>query len=479
MLSLFNTAGRQKMEFVPMNPDGKTVGMYTCGPTVYNYAHIGNLRTYVFEDILKRTLQFNGYNVKHVMNITDVGHLTDDADDGEDKMEKGASREGKSVWDISKMYTQAFKDDLKALNIIEPTVWCKATDHISHQIELVKRLEEKGYTYQLEDGIYFDTSKFPKYADFANIQVDNIRAGARIEMIEGKKNPTDFALWKFSPKVGPRRQMEWDSPWGVGFPGWHIECSAMSMHYLGEQFDIHCGGIDHIPVHHTNEIAQVEAVTGKPWVRFWLHGEFLLVAKNDNEEEAGRMGKSEGNFLTLKVLQKKGFKPLEYRYFLLNAHYRHPLVFTEKAMTSAKNGFKNLVKKMVELKKQAQQNVEVNQENIKENLNLFTEAINDDLNTPRTLAVVWKTIDDKQLTTEEKVALLEKFDEVLGLDLANAKEESDHNNDIPEEVLSLIQKRQEARQNKQWADADELRKQIHDLGYEVLDSKTGATVKKI
>ena len=278
-LVVYNTLQRDKMEFTPLDPQRQKVGMYTCGPTVYNYAHIGNLRTYVFEDILKRTLLYNGFAVQHVMNITDVGHLTDDADQGDDKMEKGAWREGKTVWQIAEKYTRAFQQDIADLNILGPDIWCKATDHIEQQIALVQQLEARGMTYRIDDGIYYDTTKFPAYADFAQLDIDHIRAGARIEMVSGKKNPSDFALWKFSPKTGAKRQMEWESPWGIGFPGWHIECSAMSMHYLGEQFDIHCGGIDHIPVHHTNEIAQVEAVTGQRWVYYWLHGEFLVVGK--------------------------------------------------------------------------------------------------------------------------------------------------------------------------------------------------------
>ncbi len=472
MLFLYNTPERRKTEFQPLHPDKKTVGMYTCGPTVYNFAHIGNLRTYVFEDILKRTLLYNGYEVKHVMNITDVGHLTDDASDGEDKMEKGAKREGKSVWEISEMYADAFKDDLKELNILYPTIWCKATDHIEQQIELVKKLEENGFTYTIEDGVYFDTSKFPDYTKFANIQIDNIRAGARIEVVEGKKNPTDFALWKFSPKTGPKRQMEWESPWGTGFPGWHIECSAMSCHYLGEQFDIHCGGIDHIPVHHTNEIAQVEAVTKKQWVKYWLHGEFLLISKNNDEADAGRMGKSEGNFLTLSLLKTKGYQPLEYRYFLLNAHYRHPLVFTEKAMESAKNGYRNLVQKILELKSKATSPIAPEDNTYSQQ---FREAINDDLNTSRALAVLWKTLDDKELTPENKLYLLYQYDQVLGLDLENIQKTQE---DIPEEIKELAIQRQEARKNKDWTLADQLRKKIQELGYDILDTKTESKIIK-
>src|SRR3989344_952205 len=273
MLKFYNTLTRAKEEFKPQNPPA--VGLYTCGPTVYNYAHIGNLRTYIFEDILKRALVANGFEVNHVMNITDVGHLTSDADVGEDKMEKGAKREGKTVWDIAEFYTKAFKEDMRRLNLVEPDIWCKATDHIAEQIELIQRLEKRGFTYLIDDGVYFDTTKDPHYGKLARLDIAGLRAGARIEMVKDKRNPTDFALWKLSPD-NEQRQMEWESPWGKGFPGWHIECSAMAMKYLGETFDIHCGGIDLIPVHHTNEIAQAENATGKKFVHTWLHGEFLL-----------------------------------------------------------------------------------------------------------------------------------------------------------------------------------------------------------
>ncbi|MBI5465966.1 MAG: cysteine--tRNA ligase, partial [Candidatus Kerfeldbacteria bacterium] len=286
-LKLYNTLGRKKQEFKPLKPG--EVGLYTCGPTVYAAPHLGNLRTYIFEDLLKRTLQVDGFRVKHVMNITDVGHLTSDADEGEDKMEKGAAREGKTVWEIAEHYTDIFKQNLQSLNVLAPDVWCKATDHIPEQIELIRKIEANGFTYQTSDGVYFDTAKLKDYGRLAKLDIKGLKARARVEMNPAKKHPTDFALWKFSPP-DKKRQMEWPSPWGVGFPGWHIECSAMSMKYLGETFDIHCGGIDHIPVHHPNEIAQSEAATSKPLARWWLHGEFLVV-------DAKRMGKSEDNFL--------------------------------------------------------------------------------------------------------------------------------------------------------------------------------------
>lgn len=476
-LVLYNTRERKKTTFVPLDTEQQLVKMYTCGPTVYNYAHIGNLRTYVFEDILKRTLLFYGFKVKHVMNITDVGHLTDDADHGEDKMEKGAHREGKTVWDIAERYTLAFQKNLKDLNILDPDVWCKATAHIPQQIALIQKLEEKGLTYRLEDGIYYNTAQFPEYKNFARLDIENIKAGARVEMVEGKKNPTDFALWKFSPQNGPKRQMEWDSPWGIGFPGWHIECSAMSMHYLGEQFDIHCGGIDHIPVHHTNEIAQVEAVTDKLWVNFWLHGEFLVVqSTQDKEGEAKRMGKSEGNFLTLEVLKSKNYHPLAYRYFLLNAHYRSQLVYTEDAMQSAQRGFLNFREKIIQLREAAAFSQEAKRMIHEEYIDQFFQAIGDDLNSPQALATAWKVLADSNLSATEKLHTLEKLDEVLGLGIAQMKTQ---NEEIPSEIAQLLEQRIQARKEKDWKKADILRDQIKKMGYEILDGKEGIKVKKL
>ncbi|HLP41986.1 MAG TPA: cysteine--tRNA ligase, partial [Fibrobacteria bacterium] len=316
ILSLYNTASRKQELFETLQPG--VVRMYCCGPTVYHFAHIGNLRTYVFEDLLRRTLDYAGYASNHIVNITDVGHLTSDADTGEDKMEKGAAREGKSVWEIADFYTAAFMKDWERLNIVAPSKWTRATDHIPEQIALVEELERKGFTYTIEgDGIYFDTAKFPRYGDFAGLDIQGMQAGARVAVSEGKKSPTDFSLWKFSPK-DKRRAMEWDSPWGRGFPGWHIECSAMAMRHLGETLDIHCGGTDHIRVHHTNEIAQSEAATGKPFARFWMHGGWLLEAPTA-ESGGGKMSKSSGEFVTLDVLLQKGYGPMDYRYFCLSA----------------------------------------------------------------------------------------------------------------------------------------------------------------
>lgn len=456
----YNTLTRSKVPLVPL--DGKRIRLYTCGPTVYNYAHIGNLRTYVFEDILKRTIRYNDIPLLHVMNITDVGHLTSDADEGEDKMEKGAAREGKTVWDIAQMYTDAFKADLDLLNIQEPDIWCKATDHIKEQIAQVQTLEKKGFAYRIEDGIYFDTAKLGDYGKLARLDIENLKAGARIELAEGKRNPTDFALWKFSPKDGPKRAMEWDSPWGIGFPGWHIECSAMSMKYLGEQFDIHCGGIDHIAVHHTNEIAQAEATTGKkPWVNVWMHGEFLVIDK-------GKMAKSGENFLTLKVLADKGYDPLCYRYFCLTAHYSQQLAFSWEALDSAKNSFDALKSKIRDLHEHKSEGTSA-PEREHELRAMFNNAINDDLNMPQALAVLWTTLRESDLANERKITLAEEFDHVLGLDIAKMGVADD----IPAEIKALAHERAEAKTKKDWAASDRLRAEINAKGYIIDDKKDG------
>lgn len=458
MINLYNTLTKKTEPFSPIKKG--QVGLYTCGPTVYNYAHIGNLRTYVFEDILKRVLKFNGYKVKHVMNITDVGHLTSDADEGEDKIEKGAKREGKTAWEIAEFYTRAFKNDLAELNIEEPKVWCKATDHIKEQIKLIKKLEKKGFVYKTVDGIYFDTSLLPDYGKLTNLKNQELRAGARVE-VGDKKNITDFALWKFSPSLS-QRQMEWKSPWGVGFPGWHIECSAMSAKYLGQPFDIHCGGIDHVPVHHTNEIAQSEAAEGKPLANYWLHGEFLLTGE-------AKMAKSEGNFLTLETIKAKGFSPLAYRYLLLQTHYRKQLNFSWEALEAAQNGLNRLyhsVSAISSVIPTAQEESLAGQ---------FTELINNDLNLPEALALIWTALKNQKINL--KTILL--FDEVLGLDIKNKIAKIKKSGEqISLEVKKLISERELARKNKNWAKSDELREELDGLGYEVKDTKDGTRVAK-
>ncbi|MDP3964651.1 MAG: cysteine--tRNA ligase [bacterium] len=455
-LTLYNTLSREKEVFIPIDKD--LVSFYACGPTVYNYAHIGNLRTYIFEDIVRRALQYNGFSVRHVMNITDVGHLTDDADAGEDKVEVEAQKSGKSANDIAEFYTNAFKKDLADLNILEPVTWPKATEQINEQITLIQKLEDKGYIYQTSDGVYFDTSKFKHYGRLARLNLKGQQEGARVVRNEEKKNPTDFALWKFSPK-DQKRQMEWESPWGTGFPGWHIECSAMSMKELGETIDIHAGGIDHIPVHHTNEIAQSEAATGKKFVNYWLHGEFLLIDK-------GRMGKSEGNLITLETLKEKGFSPLAYRYFVLQAHYRTKLNFSWEAIEAAQSALDRLCERVSELGKPIIGCAEYEQK--------FLDAINDDLNTPQALAVVWDMLKSDNPPAAKQQSI-QKFDRVLGLGLDNVIHRPTL---IPKTVQKLVSEREEARANNEWEEADRLRDKIEKAGFDVEDTAEGSKLKK-
>ncbi len=447
MLRLYNTLGREIQEFIPITP-GK-VGMYSCGPTVYDYQHIGHMRRYVGDDILMRVLKLNGYAVHHVMNITDVGHLVSDSDTGEDKMEKGAKKFGLSVWDIAKKFETQFKDSCELLNITLPQDLMHATDYILEQIELVKQLEEKGFTYRTSDGIYFDTAKFPDYFKLSLQNPEDLKAGARVEMGE-KKNVSDFALWKFSP-VGEKRQMEWESPWGAGFPGWHIECSAMSMKALGAHFDIHTGGIDHISIHHTNEIAQSEAATGEKFANYWVHHAFLTV-------EGQKMSKSLGNFYTVEDVKNKGFDPMALRYLYLQTHYRQEMNFTWEALDAAQTALNKLRRHYLESK-----------EGSSSLPGEFASALNDDLNISKALAIVWENVGS--LTRADFV----KIDDALGLELASYQEEKV---DVPEEVQKLLQERQRARENKDFAKSDELRDEIKKLGFEVEDTATGNTVKK-
>ncbi len=465
MLKLYNTLSRKKEIFKPFK--GKRVGLYTCGPTVYWFAHVGNLRTYIFEDILRRVLEYNKYKVKHVMNITDVGHLTSDADTGEDKLEKGARREKKTVWQIAEFYTKHFKKDLKNLNIKEPTVWIKATDTIKEQIDLIKILEKKGFTYKIKDGIYFDSSKLKTYGRLWGSKRRKIKAGIRVKMVPGKKHPTDFALWKFSPaKI--KRQMEWDSPFGKGFPGWHTECVVMGVKELGIPFDIHCGGIDHIAIHHTNEIAQSEAAYNKILARFWLHGEFLILKQ-------GRMGKSEGNIIILDDLIKKGFNPLAYRYLCLTAHYRSQLTFSQESLRSAQNALKKLYQRVIDLK---QQSSKVRFQRIGRKTRIyqkrFLNLVNDDLNMPKALALLWKMLDDKNLLEKEKYSLVLEFDKIFVLDLAKKKKKK-----IPKQIHELVKKREGYRKKEQWQKADEIRKKLEKIGYQIEDTKKGPKLKPL
>jgi len=455
---LFDTYARRKMLFIPFKPS--EVKMYTCGPTVYDYPHIGNLRSYAFADTLRRVLEFNGYKVLQVMNITDVGHLTSDADVGEDKVELRARKEGRSAWEIAEFYTKVFKQNLELLNIQPPNIWSKATDHITEQIALIKRLEDLGYTYRTSDGIYFDTSKFPSYGHLARLDIKRIRPGARIEISPEKRNPTDFALWKFSPK-DRKRQMEWESPWGVGFPGWHIECSAMAMKYLGETIDIHTGGVDHIPIHHTNEIAQCEAATGKQFVRYWLHVAFLTI-------EGERMGKSEKNFITLQNIIDKGYDPLALRYLLLTAHYRSKLNFTWKSLRGAQEALFTLRERIDEWQ---ESEINPNEKLIEE----FKKRVNDDLGTPQAIAFLWEIV-NMRLPEETKKVTFFELDKVLGLRLKEVK--SRILTTFPSEIKGLIQERERLRKEKKWREADKIRIELYSRGYEIEDTPKGPRIKK-
>ncbi len=459
-LLLYNTRTRSKEPFAPLFPD--EVGLYTCGPTVYNYAHLGNLRTFLFEDVLKRVLLYNGFRVRHVMNITDVGHLTGDRDLGEDKIEAGSRREGKSAWEIAAFYTRAFREDMARLNILEPTVWCRATENIPEQIALIRVLEDKGFTYRTSDGIYFDTARFPEYGRLSSQNLEALREGARVERNPEKRNPTDFALWKFSPP-GVKRQMEWDSPWGRGFPGWHIECSAMSLKYLGERLDIHCGGIDHIDIHHTNEIAQSEAATGKPFFRFWMHGAFL------NIQGGKKMAKSEENFLTLEnALVRKGIPPLAFRFAAFLSHYRKPMEYSEASMEAARGGLEHLHNQVRDLGPGAPGAAA--DASFREK---FLQEVNDDLNMPRAMAVVQELL-KSDLPPAVKRATVLDFDRVLGLDL----DRLDRPEELPEDVRRLVAARKAAREAKDWAEADRLRAAIQKLGYTVKDTREGMKLLK-
>lgn len=470
-IRLFNTMTRKIEEFKPLVP-GK-MGFYSCGPTVYWDQHIGNMRSFVNSDILKRMFIENGYDVHHVMNITDVGHLTSDEDTGEDKMEKGAAREKLSVWDIAQKYIDSFLRDIDSLNIIRPTDMPRATDYIPEQIEQVKKLQDLGYTYEIPgDGIYYDTSKFPDYGALGGQDLSELRAGARIDDT-GKRNPTDFALWKFSP-TDKKRAMEWDSPWGVGFPGWHIECSAMSMKLLGPHFDIHVGGQEHIKVHHSDEIAQSEPIVGKPWVNYWVHYEWLL-------SKDGKMSKSSGDFLTVQDLIDRGYDPMAFRYMLLMGHYRQPLDFSFDALDAASNGYKSMVRKVAELLSVASaetiDNATFNQWHDK-----MLATISDNMKTAETLVLVHELLRDTSVNAATKIALFEFIDRLLGLQfidrakkLNNAESET-----APAEIQALADERAAAKSAKDWARADELRAQIDAAGWSVVDTRDGAKlVKKI
>jgi cysteinyl-tRNA synthetase len=469
-LQLFDSLSREKRDLEPME-EGK-VRLYTCGPTVYQYAHIGNLRTYIFEDLLVRTLRFFGYQVRHVMNITDVGHLTDDADEGEDKMLKGAREQRKSVWEIAELYKEAFFNDLEALNITMPDITCRATEHIQDMIELIRRIEAAGFTYQAGGNLYFDVAKAPDYGRLTHQRREDLKAGARIAVDPNKRNPHDFVLW-FTRSKFEHQSMLWDSPWGRGYPGWHIECSAMSMKYLGEQFDIHCGGIDLIPVHHTNEIAQSEAATNKkPWVKYWLHGEFLVLAKE-------KMAKSAGNFLTLSSLREGGYDPLDYRYFCLGAHYRSPLQFSFEALDAARSGRLNLVERILRLKEDAPavEPATALRGKAEALLRSFRGDMANDLNAPKALGSFWELIKDEQVAAQQKLGALLEMDRVLGLGIASIEAE-ELDPEFEAEVQALVDEREKARRDKDYVRADEIRKQLRQKQVILEDTPSGPRWKK-
>ncbi len=451
-MKIFNTATRQKEELKTIEP-GK-VGIYACGPTVYSSQHIGNMYAYISWDILTRSLRYLGYQVKYVMNVTDVGHLISDGDEGEDKMQKGAKKEGLSVWEIAKKYEQQFFEDEKKLNIVRPDVVCRATDYIQEQIDLVKQIENNGFAYKTSDGIYFDTSKFEAYGDFAKLNLDELKEGARVEKNKEKRNPSDFALWKFSPSVslGQVRQMEWDSPWGKGFPGWHAECTAMSAKELGVPFDIHTGGIDHIPVHHTNEIAQAYGAFGKKTANYWMHNGFLTFGGD-------KVSKSLGGLYTISELEQMGFDPLAYRYMVISSHYRSGLDFSLENLKSAQTSLHKL-KGIVANKIKG----EIDNKIIEE----FKGLIANDLAMPEVMALVWKVAKTSPATVLE-------MDKVLGLDLDKGVGEDD----IPSDILDLVAKRQEARAKKDWKKADLLRKEIEEKGYLVEDLQNDCKIRKV
>ena len=462
MLKFYNTLSREKEEFKPINP--KFVTMYSCGPTVYNYAHIGNLRTYIFMDLIRRTLKLSGYKIKGVMNITDVGHLMADSDDGEDKMAVAAKKQNKTPWEIAEYYSKIFFEDLQKLNIGKPEIIAKATEHIEDMIKYVQNLESHGFSYETSDGIYFDIAKFPNYGCLSRANLEDQLAGARVEVNDEKRHPADFALWK---KADPLHIMQWESPWGMGYPGWHIECSAMSQKYLGKTFDIHSGGVDHIPIHHENEIAQNEAITGEKSVNYWIHGEFMLV---DN----GKMSKSLGNTYTIAQLEEKGYSPLDFRFFCLNTHYRKKLNFTFDGLDAAKVSRERLMQALASHKASS---APTNPDTIAKYKQDFHAAIEDDINVPLALGILFTAIKEPKSKDIYELALY--FDKEFGLSLDQLPAIKEESVDVPEEVMTLIEKRKEAKKNKDFALADSIRGEILALGYNVLDTREGVKVTPI
>lgn len=458
-LKFYNTRTREIEPLAPIAPP--RVSMYCCGPTVYNYAHIGNLRTYVFEDLLQRTIRAAGYDLHHVMNITDVGHLQSDADEGDDKMMLAAKREQKSPWDIARFYEDEFFRHTDMMKIARPDTVCRATEHIPQMIAMVETLVERGHAYDVDGNVYFDTATFPDYAKFARLQMDAQESTDRVDADERKRNPQDFVLW-FSQSKYPNQIMKWDSPWGTGFPGWHIECSAMATEYLSETIDIHCGGIDHVPVHHTNEIAQSEGCFGHRWVNMWLHGEFLVV-------DDAKMSKSTGDFLHLDRLVEAGYDAMDYRYLLLTGHYRARLHFSYDGLDGAKQSLKTLRNLAHDWSYTAQDNAAVRDDVIADWRARFWDALATDLHVPNALAVAWKMARDADISSAEKLALMLEYDAIFGLDLAAATD----SRSLPDELMALIAKREEARAAKDWATADALRDELLDKGVAIKDRAGG------
>ena len=463
-VKLYNTLTKQKNDFIPLN--GNEVRIYSCGPTVYSYAHIGNFRTYIFVDNLRRVLEYNGYILKHVMNITDVGHLESDADEGEDKMEKAAKKEKKSPYEIAEFYTKAFFEDMDKLNIERPEIIAKATDHINDMLEFAKEIVDNGYGYETSTAIYFDVSKLDKYPVLSNRNIDEQIAGARVDVDPEKRNPYDFAIWIKAPE---NHIMKWESQWGLSYPGWHLECSAMSRKYLGEVFDIHTGGVDHIPTHHENEIAQSKGAFGKIPAKTWMHVEFLQV-------DGGKMSKSLGNVYTITQLEEKGIEPLAYKLFCYTAHYRTKLNFTFDGVMASQKALNRLRESYI---KHLNGNDKIEEEFLKESKNKFLDAINDDLNMPLAMGIVWEIARNEKKSSKLSELLLE-FDKVLGLDLKNSekylKKQAETN--IPQEVKELLEKRKVARIEKNWELSDKIRDEKNKKGYNVKDKKEGMTIEK-
>ncbi len=457
-LKLYNTLTKTKEIFKPI--DEKEVKIYSCGPTVYKNATIGNMRTNIFQDVLRRVLRYNGYKLKHAMNITDVGHLVSDADEGEDKMLKSAREEHKSPYEIADYYTKLFFKDLEMLNIETPEIVCKATDHIKEMLEFVEKLVEKDIAYETSTAIYFDISKLDKYPVLSNLNVEEQKAGARVEIDPEKRNPYDFALWIKAPE---NHLMKWDSPWGPSYPGWHIECSAMGRKYLGEQFDIHTGGIDLIPTHHENEIAQSKGICGKIPANYWVHGEYLLI---DN----GKMSKSLGNVYLMKDFIERGYNPIVYKLFSYSCHYRNKLNFTWDGIEAASKSLERL-KNGYQMHLQGKDEVE--DKTVEEYEEKFHKAINDDLNMPLAMGTVWEVVRNEK-KSPKLAELLLKFDTVLGVEIDKQEEQEE----IPQEILDLVEQRTQARKNKDWVKSDELRDLIQSKGYEIKDSKEGTEVKR-